>query len=391
MALLEDWKDATQRDTMARTISQGLTTATKPLSGNFGAPRQPDVPAADADAYKRQSAGPAAGLTVNPNSVGDTNKPAGNSAASVAAAGLTVNPFNATNTSQPGISKVSGTGLSSPLFTNIGDTGQAVSGLKGQTAGAGTQAPQRGGPESGLTITPFGGVNAANNQGGVMQNEGLDRFARANAITQELIDRQPRGGSAVLGGLDAMGRTRQEQENDAKSARWRQDDLISKAKYLPQMVGIAGAAIQGDNQQAVEGLRQKGIAAGISTQRRGQDLGYGAQMAQMGLTARGQDLNAARDNSRLGIDMARFGLEQDEAKRRAAAGESDWRVQVTPTTRSADGSTSEGSVIRYNQRTGQVEKIATGAQATPPKVGMVQDGYRYNGGNPADQRSWSKV
>jgi len=71
--------------------------------------------------------------------------------------------------------------------------------------------------------------------------------------------------------------------------------------------------------KSVEETRQKGIAAGINTQRRGQDLGYGAQMAQMGLTARGQDLNAARDNSRLGIDMARFGLEQSAMQRQQAA------------------------------------------------------------------------
>jgi len=209
--------------------------------------------------------GPAGGLTVGTGGSGDTNKPAGNSAASVAAAGLTVNPFNVTNTSQPGISKATGTGLSSPLFTNEGDAGKAVAGLKGQTAGTGTQAPQRGGPESGLTITPFGGVNAASQQapqrggpesgldasyfGGsgrqAAPNEGLDRFARANAITQELIDRQPRGGSAVLGGLDAMGRTRQEQENDARSARWRQDELLTSIQR--GYGGPAGVAAAGEH------------------------------------------------------------------------------------------------------------------------------------------------
>lgn len=330
MALFEDWKDATQRDTMARTVSQGLTVAAKPLTQEFGTARQPDIPAADAAAYSQQArtatnpaASPGAasvaqkGVTTGSNVTGAGAPGAG---ALSAAGGLTVNPFKTSATSQPGISKVTGAGLSSPLYTNEGDPGQAVAGIGQRMASTGiTTAPASDakpafGPAAGLTITPFGGVNAAG-----VQNEGLARMARANAITQERIDAQPRGGAAVLGGLDAQGRTRQEQENDARSARWRQDELISQAKYLPQMAGIASNLIQGDSQQAVEGQRQQGIAAGINTERRGQDLGYGAKMAQMGLTARGQDQDAAMGGAKLGIDMARFGLEQSAMQRQQSA------------------------------------------------------------------------
>jgi len=255
------------------------------------------------------------GLAVSPGGAGALG-----AGALSAAGGLTVNPLKTSATSQPGISKVTGAGLSSPLYTNEGDAGQAVAGIGQRMASTGiTTAPASDakpafGPAAGLTITPFGGVNAAG-----VQNEGLARMARANAITQERIDAQPRGGAAVLGGLDAQGRTRQEQENDARSARWRQDELISQAKYLPQMAGIASNLIQGDSQQAVEGLRQQGIAAGINTERRGQDLGYGAKMAQIGLTARGQDQDAAMGGAKLGIDMARFGLEQSTMQRQQSA------------------------------------------------------------------------
>lgn len=409
MAFIEDWKDATQRDTMARTVSQGLTTATKPLSGNFGAARQPDIPAEDAAAYKRQGGGIASGMSTPSLGGGamSTQKPAvpgigsnlsapgANQTAPASSIG-DLGGVKTFATSQPGISKVTGGGLSSPLYTNEGDAGQAVAGLGQRMAGSGIAAPAAtgtnplSGPSAGVTVTPFGGVNAAANQQ-APQNEGLARMARANAITQERIDALPRGGSAVLGGLDAMGRTRQERENDEKSARWRQDALISEAKYRPQMTGIAGAAIQGDNQQAVEGLRQKGIAAGINTQRRGQDMNYGAQMAQMGLTARAQDQSSALGNARLGLDIGRFGLEVDEAKRKAAEGNTDWRLQVTPTTRAADGTTTAGSIYRYNQRTGDVQRVDGGAQMAAPKVGEVKDGYRYNGGDPSNMNSWSRV
>lgn len=123
----------------------------------------------------------------------------------------------------------------------------------------------------------------------------------------------------MLGGLDALGRTRQEQENDARSARWRQDELIDQAKYRPQMAGLAGAAMEADAKRESDVLRQQGINAGINTQRRDQDMTYGAKMAQMGLAARAQEQDAAMGNAKLGIDMARFGLEQSNSLRQQAA------------------------------------------------------------------------
>lgn len=130
----------------------------------------------------------------------------------------------------------------------------------------------------GTITTDSVGNTPVNSYNGAANNESL---ARANAIRQQMIDSQPRGGSSILGGVDAQGRTRQERENDEKSARWRQDELISQAKYRPQMAGIAGAAIQGDAQQGVEETRQQGIMAGVGTQRRGQDIQAQAEAAKL--------------------------------------------------------------------------------------------------------------
>lgn len=52
--------------------------------------------------------------------------------------------------------------------------------------------------------------------------------------------------------------------------------------------------------------------------------------------------------------------------------ESPWKVQVTPTTKNADGSTSEGSVIRYNAQTGAVERVDTGSAAPQPMPAKEQ-------------------
>lgn len=48
----------------------------------------------------------------------------------------------------------------------------------------------------------------------------------------------------------------------------------------------------------------------------------------------------------------------------------DWKVQVTPQTKNADGSTTEGSIIRYNSRTGDVQRVDGGQASLPP--GMVK-------------------
>lgn len=50
--------------------------------------------------------------------------------------------------------------------------------------------------------------------------------------------------------------------------------------------------------------------------------------------------------------------------------ESPWKVQVTPTTKNADGSTTDGSIYRYNTQTGAVERVDAGVTAPlplPPK------------------------
>ena len=103
--------------------------------------------------------------------------------------------------------------------------------------------------------------------------------------------------------------------------------------------------------------------------------------------ARGFDAQAARalDARRLGLEEQVKGIEIRAAKRlemaqneylnaktdderqkaykklQDLAGKSgdtaDWAVQVTPQTKNPDGSTSEGSVIRYNKRTGEVQTV----------------------------------
>lgn len=45
--------------------------------------------------------------------------------------------------------------------------------------------------------------------------------------------------------------------------------------------------------------------------------------------------------------------------------DNEWRLQATPTTKNADGSTTEGSVVRYNQRTDAAEWVNVGQGGQP--------------------------
>lgn len=148
--------------------------------------------------------------------------------------------YNVNPTNQEGITKITSS-KTNPLYTN-GRPEDAVAGLNNQSVGA--QDVQ----------------------------EGLNRHARANAITQSLIDKQPAGGVGILGdgGVSAS--------NDEKTARWRQDELLQQAKYGNR---AAADAIQANAKLASDQLHN-------ATAQRGQDI-----------SVRGQDVNAQTEADRL--------------------------------------------------------------------------------------------
>lgn len=459
MAFFDDWKDATQRDTPARSVSQGITAGLKPLSGNFGSAQQPDIPAADAAAYKRQGSEITAGLPASTMGGGATSAPkpfvqpvAANLPSTNAARPATdssagdLGGFKASATSQPGVSRVTGGGLLSPLYTNVGGSEKTVSDI-----GAGLfdgSPPPRPAPTSPLFAgrTGIAGPSQAaapaapainpNYTTGIASGlpENLQRFSAANQTRQSLIDAQPRGGIGILPDRGA------DEWNKRMAREGAIDDMIYEMRKNPQIAGaMSGALAQtvaGDTSRDVEGIRQQGITAGLNLQRRGQDLNYGAQMAQQGLTARSQELNAARDNARLSIDMGRFGLEQSNSMRQQAAQDNLARAMESgdqnAITRARSMAAAAG--VRLDTADSTLEKarigilpdlmktyteqrptmsdgktpipfeqwaspviqmsgVNAGSSKQPPSIqpGYTEGGYRFNGGDPANKASWSKL
>ena len=68
--------------------------------------------------------------------------------------------------------------------------------------------------------------------------------------------------------------------------------------------------------------------------------------------------------------------------------EADWKVQVTPPTKNLDGSTTAGSVIRYNSRTGDVQEVGgVGGKPPVPAKDSLKAGQVYQ--TPRGQARWN--
>ena len=81
-----------------------------------------------------------------------------------------------------------------------------------------------------------------------------------------------------------------------------------------------------------------------------------------------EDLQASYQSAKTPEERASIAQQLRELQGKNAPAE--WGVHVTPSIKNADGSTTEGSVYRFNKTTGQTERVDGGreaAQALPPK------------------------
>lgn len=153
-------------------------------------------------------------------------------------------------------------------------------------------------------------------------------LARENATRQQMIDAQVGAGTGKpVSWQDQRGNADPEKQRIADS-----NALLNK--WDKQYQNQQAVAEMGRNPRAAQAIANIATAAGHDeTVTRGQDLNFGATMAQQGITARGQDLNNQRaaahdqvimrgqdisggnDAKRLGIDQSRLGIQQADSAR----------------------------------------------------------------------------
>lgn len=120
---------------------------------------------------------------------------------------------------------------------------------------------------------------------------------------------------------------------------------------VQQQGGLQREQVQqaGANQRSARGFEIDRQRVGLEQQVRGFDIREGQ---------RKEKLYERYDTAKTPEEKAAVAQQIRDLSGKQA--ESPWKVQVTPTTKNADGSTTEGSVIRYNQQTGQAERVDLG-------------------------------
>lgn len=133
------------------------------------------------------------------------------------------------------------------------------------------------------------------------------------------------------------------------------------------------AGLMREDMQQSGGLQREAMQQAGETGRTGMRVGIEQQRLQGEAEARGFKTRAQRQEEQLRntlLDPKATPQQKQQAQQsmRAIRGDADpspWGLQVTPATKNPDGSTTEGSVIRYNKSTGDVQRVDGGGAAQP--------------------------
>ena len=148
--------------------------------------------------------------------------------------------FTVANTGQEGVSKVTGAGMKSPLYTNVSDSTAAAEGLKA----AGTNT--------------------------VSVNAGNEALARENALRQKIIDKQQPGATIAIAD---QGRA----ETQALMDKWGREQATQALSRMNPSASGAVAHLMAADRHAETAANGQALAA--NTAMRGQDITANTAMA----------------------------------------------------------------------------------------------------------------
>lgn len=140
-------------------------------------------------------------------------------------------------------------------------------------------------------------------------------YAGSDDFNKQMANR-PAAAAGILG-LGADGLTDIERQNEEKTRRWRQDDLISLAQRGNQ--GAIAAALNGDANYDAAKLRQtsdiRGQEVSANTSITNAKIADSSSSRRDAVTMRGQDISGANEAIRAGIDRDRLGIVQADSRR----------------------------------------------------------------------------
>jgi hypothetical protein len=268
--------------------------------------------------------------------------------------------FTVANTGQEGVSKVTGAGIKSPLYTNVSDSTAAAEGLKA----AGTNT--------------------------VSVNAGNEALARENALRQEIIDKQQPGATIAIAD---QGRA----ETQALMDKWGREQATQALSRMNPRASGAVAHLMAADRHAETAANGQALAA--NTAMRGQDITANTEQNRMKMERErvaGNPLD--QETKRLGnesqqriakLQQAIIDPATDDATRAIASrnllalnGKTDpapYRAFQVGGGTNAMGEKEAADVAVVNERTGEVMRSGKGQQpqaipaANEREVGKVYD------------------
>ncbi|MDX4955876.1 hypothetical protein [Delftia acidovorans] len=144
------------------------------------------------------------------------------------------------------------------------------------------------------------------------------------------------------------------------------------------------AGLMREDMQQAGGLQREAMQQAGETGRTGMRVGVEQQRLQGEAEARGFKTRAQRQeeqlrNTLLDPNATPQQKQQAQQSMRAIRGDADpspWKVTVTPAVKNADGSTSQGSIIRHNSVTGEVQQVDGGMAGGPKTITNDDAGRR---------------
>lgn len=272
--------------------------------------------------------------------------------------------FTVANTGQEGVSKVTGAGIKSPLYTNVSDSTAAAEGLKA----AGTNT--------------------------VSVNAGNEALARENALRQEIIDKQQPGATIAIAD---QGRA----ETQALMDKWGREQATQALSRMNPRDSGAVAHLMAADRHAETAANGQALAA--NTAMRGQDITANTAMADQQNRMKMERERVAgnpldQETKRLGnesqqriakLQQAIIDPATDDATRAIASrnllalnGKTDpapYRAFQVGGGTNAMGEKEAADVAVVNERTGEVMRSGKGQQpqaipaANEREVGKVYD------------------
>lgn len=167
---------------------------------------------------------------------------------------------------------------------------------------------------------------SANAQGIAGMPQGNPKLGTAEDNLRQISNIQASRESIQQGGVGILGDGGIQASNDEKTARWRQDEMINKMKYSPNLASLGGAVTA-----SVNGENKRGIAEmndGVTT--RGQDIQAANEAKRIAglpqdrkmMDAKLQSVLAQNESAQqLGEVRSRYMAETDPTKKAAIAGE----------------------------------------------------------------------